>query len=56
MTKTRIKGKVYQLGKIKGQIILIPEIRRISSIKTHEITIGDIRVITTKDLNPKIMQ
>ena len=24
MTKTRIKGKVYHLGKIKGRIILIP--------------------------------
>ena len=53
MTKTIIKEKIYQLERIKGQIILILERSRIRSIKTHEITVGDIRVIITKSLNPK---
>ena len=48
MTKTKIKGKIYQLGRVKGQIILILERNRINFTKTHGITIGRIGVITTK--------
>ena len=43
LTKTRIKEKVYQLRKIKGQIILILKENKISSIKTWEIIIEGIR-------------
>ena len=41
--------------KNKGPNNFDPRKKKISSIKAREITIGDIRVITTKDLKPKIL-
>ena len=55
MNKIRIKGKVYELEKIKGQIILILEEKKIGSIKTWEIVIKGITVIITKVSNLKIL-
>ena len=52
----KIKGKMYQLGRIKGKIILIQERNKINSIKTYGITIGGIKVITTKVLNDIILE
>ena len=55
MIKTKIKEKVYQLGKIKGQVILILKENEIISIKIGEIITEGIMVIITKVLNLNIL-
>ena len=54
-TKTKIEGKLYQLGSVKRKITLIQERNIINSTKTQGITIRGIKEITKKNLSHKIL-
>ena len=56
MTRIKIKEKVYQFGRLKGEITFIQGRRIINSIKIQGIITRGIKVVTIKTLTHKILQ